>query len=102
MNLHPSYQRAATTPPPASRTRIISTTKLEEALALYRKLPATERVAQFKSTHSIAQIYSVPKRTVQRWISQGRIAAVKIGGKYLVHVPSFDEYLHSCLLQSME
>ena len=87
--------------PRKSRTRIISANALEELLALYRKLSATERAAHFKTTYNITQTYSVPKRTVQRWINEGLIAAIRIGGKYLVHLPSFDEYLRSCTFQSM-
>jgi excisionase family DNA binding protein len=102
LNLQPSYQHEAPAQPLASRTRIVSETELEELLLLYRKLSATERATHFRSTRSIAQTYSVPKRTVQRWVIQGRVAAVRIGGKYQVHVHSFDEYLRSCTWQSMK
>jgi excisionase family DNA binding protein len=102
LKLHSPDRRQASTKPRASRTHIINTTALEELLALYRKLPATERAAQFQSTRNISKTYSVPKRTVQRWVNEGWVAAVRIGGRHLVHVPSFDEFLHSCTFQSMK
>jgi excisionase family DNA binding protein len=93
MKLKPSDQHESPAQSPVS---------LEELLLFYRRLPAAERPAHFQCTRSIAETYSVPKRTVQRWVIEGRVAAMRIGGRYLVHVESFDEFLRACTFQSMK
>jgi len=34
---------------------------------------------QFYATDNVAEILSVPKKAVQRWIREGRLAAIKLG-----------------------
>lgn len=68
-------------------------------LKMYCALPAPERRQRFFSTTDIATRYGVAQRTVQEWVSNGLIAAVKIGKKYRVDAHSVDAYLQRCAQQ---
>lgn len=43
------------------------------------------------SPEEVAQMYSVHKQTVWRWIREGRLSAVRIGRNYYVRPRDLDE-----------
>lgn len=95
-------QHEASVQPLSPQTNTTCETELEKLLLFYRNLPVRERATYFSGTTDIAKKYGVQPRTVQRWIDKGLILAVRIGKKYIVYLPSLDEYLRRCLWRRME
>ncbi|MBI1766390.1 MAG: helix-turn-helix domain-containing protein [Acidobacteria bacterium] len=70
-----------------------------DLITVYCALPPRQRQQRFFSTADIATQYGIAQRTVQDWISNGLIAAVKVGKKYHVDAPSVAAYLQRCAQQ---
>ena len=60
---------------------------------LYLRLDPVERRRTFLSTRDAARDIGVAQRTLQTWIAEGRLAAVRVGGRYLVHAPSLERFV---------
>ena len=60
---------------------------------LYLRLDPVERRRTFLSTRDAARDIGVAQRTLQTWIAEGRLAAVRVGGRYLVHAPSLESFV---------
>jgi excisionase family DNA binding protein len=86
-------------PLPSLPSAIFPSHQPVDLLKTYCALPDLERRQRFFSTTDIATRYGVAQRTVQDWISNGLIAAVKIGKKYHVDAHSVDAYLQWCAQQ---
>lgn len=67
----------------------------EYLIDLYFSLSKEKRNDRFVSTSDAADIVGISQRTVQDWISWGKIAAVKVGKKYLVDIESLRLYIKS-------
>jgi excisionase family DNA binding protein len=59
-------------------------------IELYLRLDPVERRRIFLTTRSAARGIGVAQRTLQTWIGDGKLAAVRVGGRYLVHGPSLE------------
>ena len=59
-------------------------------IELYLRLDLVERRQTFLSTRDAANEIGVAQRTLQTWIAEGKLAAVRVGGRYLVHAPSLE------------
>jgi excisionase family DNA binding protein len=59
----------------------------------YLHLDPVERRRTFLSTRDAARDIGVAQRTLQTWIAEGRLAAVRVGGRYLVHAPSLESFV---------
>jgi excisionase family DNA binding protein len=59
-------------------------------IELYLRLDPVERRRIFLNTRAAARDIGVAQRTLQTWIAEGRLAAVRVGGRYLVHAPSLE------------
>ena len=59
-------------------------------IELYLRLDPVARRQVFLTTRDAARDIGVAQRTLQTWISEGRLAAVRVGGRYLVHAPSLE------------
>ena len=54
----------------------------------YLRLTADERRRLFLTTRQAAQLVGTAQRTVQSWINEGKLEAIRLGGRYLVHSES--------------
>ena len=72
---------------------------LPDLTKTYCALAPAERARRFVSTADIAAQYSIAQRTFQDWISNGLLAAVKVGKKYQVDTLSVEAYLLRCAQQ---
>lgn len=54
----------------------------------YLRLPTEERRRLFLTTRQAAGVVGTAQRTVQSWIVEGKLEAIRIGGRYLVHAES--------------
>jgi excisionase family DNA binding protein len=54
----------------------------------YLRLPADERRRLFLTTRQASQLVGTAQRTVQSWIAEGKLEAIRLGGRYLVHAES--------------
>lgn len=54
----------------------------------YLRLPHDERRRLFLSTRQAADLLGTAQRTVQSWIMEGKLDAIRLGGRYLVHADS--------------
>ena len=54
----------------------------------YLRLTADERRRVFLSTREAASLVGLAQRTVQSWIVEGKLEAIRLGGRYLVHSDS--------------
>ena len=68
----------------------------EKLAQKYLGLTERERQSMFADTSVVAVKYEIPQRTLQHWISDGLVAAVKVGKKYKVYVPSLAAYVQDC------
>jgi excisionase family DNA binding protein len=59
-------------------------------IELYLRLDPLERRQTFLTTRDAARDIGVAQRTLQTWIAEGKLAAVRVGGRYLVHGPSLE------------
>jgi hypothetical protein len=62
-------------------------------IEIFLRLPPDQREEYFVSTSNAARMVGVSRRTIQLWIEGGLIAALLIGGRYYVCVPSLKSYL---------
>jgi excisionase family DNA binding protein len=60
---------------------------------LYLRLDPVERRRIFLTTRAAAREIGVAQRTLQTWIGEGKLAAVRVGGRYLVHAPSLESFV---------
>jgi excisionase family DNA binding protein len=49
-----------------------------------RVLPESTDVGVLYTTDEVAQLMKTTRRTVQRWIREGKLQAVEVGGQYRV------------------
>jgi excisionase family DNA binding protein len=54
----------------------------------YLRLSPDERRRQFLTTREAASLVGSAQRTVQSWINEGKLEAIRLGGRYLVHAES--------------
>lgn len=62
-------------------------------LDTYLKMPVAKRKERFASTYDVARMLNLTRHTIQNWINQGWIAAVRIGKKFQVDLCSVEAYL---------
>ena len=66
----------------------------DETLAQrYLRLEPVERRRTFLSTRDAARAIGVAQRTLQNWIIEGKLEAVRVGGRYMVHSPSLEDFV---------
>ena len=66
---------------------------LADLFHLFWQLAETKRRDRFANTETVATRYSISQRTIQRWIKEGRIAALPVGRKYQVDLDSLKAHL---------
>ena len=54
----------------------------------YLRLDSEERRRIFLTTREAADLVGSAQRTVQSWIAEGKLEAIRLGGRYLVHTES--------------
>jgi excisionase family DNA binding protein len=54
----------------------------------YLRLPPEERRRLFLSTREAAARVGLAQRTLQSWITEGKLEAIRLGGRYLIHADS--------------
>jgi excisionase family DNA binding protein len=64
---------------------------------LYLRLDPIERRRLFRTTRDAAREIGVAQRTLQTWIAEGKLAAVRVGGRYLVHTPSLESVVRHAI-----
>jgi excisionase family DNA binding protein len=64
---------------------------------IYLRLDPIERRRTFLTTRDAARDIGVAQRTLQTWIAEGRLAAVRVGGRYLVHAPSLEGFVRQAV-----
>jgi excisionase family DNA binding protein len=67
-----------------------------ELLDFYLSLASDERKLQFAPTAEAANNFGISQRTLQRWIEEGSILAIRAGGKYQVYLPAVERYIAGC------
>jgi excisionase family DNA binding protein len=67
----------------------------DELLQQYLSLPANQREREFLSTTQAAKRVGVSPRTIQLWITDGKIKAIPIGRKYKVHFRSLLSHIET-------
>lgn len=73
-------------------------TSAEQGLIeLYLRLDPIERRQTFLTTRDAALEIGVAQRTLQTWIAEGKLAAVRVGGRYLVHAPSLESFVRRAI-----
>jgi excisionase family DNA binding protein len=70
-----------------------------DPVKFYCSLSPQQRAQLFLSTAEVAAKYGIAQRTVQDWINNGLIDAVKVGKKYQVKLQSVEDYLQRCARQ---
>jgi excisionase family DNA binding protein len=55
--------------------------------------PQRSPVGVLYTTEQVAQLLSVHRRTVQRWIREGTLPAVSVGGTYRVRAAALREFV---------
>lgn len=71
----------------------------DELLQKFLETPVKERPKYFADTSTVANLVGRSSRTIELWISQGYIRAVRIGGKYEVLLQSVHDYLRQRALE---
>jgi len=66
-------------------------------IELYLRLDPIQRRQAFLPTRDAAREIGVAQRTLQTWISEGKLAAVRVGGRYLVHAPSLESVVRHAI-----
>jgi len=59
----------------------------------YLRLDPVERRRTFLSTRDAARSIGVAQRTLQNWIMEGKIDAVRVGGRYMVLAESLEQFI---------
>lgn len=77
-----------------------SSTKDEEPqnklLKQFLEMSVEQRPNHFADTSTVANLVGRSSRTIELWISQGYISAVRVGGRYEVLLQSVHDYLRQC------
>ena len=61
----------------------------------YLRLTPDERRRLFLTTRQAARLVGTAQRTVQSWINEGKLEAIRLGGRYLVHSASLARLVRS-------
>jgi excisionase family DNA binding protein len=64
-----------------------------QLLELYLSTPSNQRDKKFVSTSRAAELAGVCNRTIQIWIDQGDLSAIRVGRNYKVSLDSLREYM---------
>ena len=67
-----------------------------ELLDLYLSITPDERKLLFASTATAAGNFGISQRTLQRWIEEDSIFAIRAGGKYQVYLPAIEQFIANC------
>jgi excisionase family DNA binding protein len=67
----------------------------EHLLSLYLELAPDAREAAFADTAKAARLVGVSQRTIQLWIQEKQVSALRIGRKYQVDLESLKRYLNN-------
>jgi excisionase family DNA binding protein len=59
----------------------------------YLRLDPIDRRHTFVSTREAARFVGVAQRTLQHWIREGKIEAVRVGGRYMVLCESLEQFI---------
>lgn len=65
-------------------------------LEIYLSLNADERRHLFISSKTVADNFGISHRTLQRWIEEGYILAIRAGRKYQIYLPTVEDYIAAC------
>jgi excisionase family DNA binding protein len=60
-----------------------------------RVLPESTPVGVLYTTEEVAQLLKTTRRTVQRWIRDGKLQAVQVGGQYRVKQEALVAFQHN-------
>ena len=63
----------------------------------YLRLDPIERRRAFLSTRDAARELGVAQRTLQTWIVEGKLEAVRVGGRYLIEVDSLTSFVRNAM-----
>jgi excisionase family DNA binding protein len=63
----------------------------------YLGLDPVERRRSFLTTRDAAKEIGVAQRTLQTWILEGKLDAVRVGGRYLVEVSSLQSFVRNAV-----
>jgi excisionase family DNA binding protein len=78
-----------------SEPRAITTRVVPSLVEQYLQLDPAERRRIFLTTRAAAREIGVAQRTLQNWILEGKLAAVRIGGRYLVQISSLESFVRN-------
>ena len=73
------------------------TTRTPKLVDHYLRLDPAERRRAFRSTRDAARVLGVAQRTLQTWIVEGKLAAVRVGGRYLIDVESLESFVRNAV-----
>jgi excisionase family DNA binding protein len=68
-------------------------TRQQTLVDYYLRLDPAERRRTFVNTREAAAWIGVAQRTLQNWINEGKIEAVRVGGRYMVLCASLEQFL---------
>ncbi len=68
-----------------------------ELLDEWLSLSIAERTKLYADTALAAERAGVSRRTIQDWIAEGKVMALRVGKKYYVRLKSMESHLHDCL-----
>jgi excisionase family DNA binding protein len=68
----------------------------KELVDVYFSYSPDQRKRLFASTAATSNVYGISQRTLQRWIEEGVIVAIRIGEKYQIYLPAMERYIAEC------
>jgi excisionase family DNA binding protein len=71
------------------------TTRARSLAEQYLRLDPGERRRIFLSTRDAAREIGVAQRTLQNWILEGKLEAVRVGGRYQVQISSLESFVRN-------
>lgn len=68
-------------------------TRQQSLVNYYLRLDPIERRRVFVNTREAARFVGVSQRTLQSWIIEGKVEAVRVGGRYMVLCDSLERFV---------
>jgi excisionase family DNA binding protein len=63
----------------------------------YLRLDPVERRRSFLSTREAARSIGVAQRTLQAWVGEGKLEAIRVGGRYLIEVSTLECFIRNAM-----
>jgi len=70
-----------------------------ELLDIYLSLSVAEREGRFVGTTIAAERVGLSRRTIESWVDEGHIRAIRVGKKYQVDLESLRDYILRCAMR---